>query len=251
MERLRSDMRRSPNSLLCVGGLGGVARNSPVGHVNRRDGLKVCEEEGCLNKHYARKMCRKHYAAWHRAGNAAVCAVENCTKGVDYRGLCSAHMHRLKKYGSTLDHVPSNFDLRTKASKHTAIARFFFALDWRDIRGSDDCWPSSAAGESARYTLIHDASKGGNNQRHKWAYERWVGDVPDGWVVDHLCGNSRCVNPEHLEAVPQQVNMLRGYADAIRRDHGSDVLRRELAFVSACDRSQRNRSGIWEEIDGS
>lgn len=37
---------------------------------------------------------------------------------------------------------------------------------------------------------------------------------PDRLVVEHLCNNHPCVNPEHLEAVTQQINMSR---DARRR----------------------------------
>jgi predicted RNA-binding Zn-ribbon protein involved in translation (DUF1610 family) len=36
---------------------------------------------------------------------------------------------------------------------------------------------------------------------HRWVYEQVHGPIPDGWVVDHLCRQKRCVNIEHLEAV--------------------------------------------------
>jgi hypothetical protein len=44
---------------------------------------------------------------------------------------------------------------------------------------------------------------------HKQAYEEVRGAVPDGLVLDHLCKNILCINPEHLEAVTQAENVQR------------------------------------------
>lgn len=44
---------------------------------------------------------------------------------------------------------------------------------------------------------------------HRKIYLRFVGTIPDGLELDHLCQNRRCVNPAHLEPVTHQVNSLR------------------------------------------
>jgi hypothetical protein len=45
---------------------------------------------------------------------------------------------------------------------------------------------------------------------HRVAYELFVGAIPQGLTIDHLCRTRICVNPEHLQAVSQRVNTLRG-----------------------------------------
>lgn len=44
---------------------------------------------------------------------------------------------------------------------------------------------------------------------HRWSYEHFVGPIPDGYVIDHLCKVTLCVNPAHLEPVTQRTNLHR------------------------------------------
>ena len=53
---------------------------------------------------------------------------------------------------------------------------------------------------------------------HRWLYEHWVGPIPEGLELDHLCRNRVCCNPKHLEAVPHLVNVQRGEAGKRDRD---------------------------------
>jgi hypothetical protein len=45
---------------------------------------------------------------------------------------------------------------------------------------------------------------------HRFSYEQLAGPIPKGLHLDHLCRVRHCVNPEHLEPVPQRINTLRG-----------------------------------------
>lgn len=45
---------------------------------------------------------------------------------------------------------------------------------------------------------------------HVVAYVLFVGHVPVGLDLDHLCRNRRCVNPAHLEPVTRRENLMRG-----------------------------------------
>jgi hypothetical protein len=44
---------------------------------------------------------------------------------------------------------------------------------------------------------------------HRWAYEHFVGPIPEGLEIDHGCFVHACVNPGHLEPVTHQENVRR------------------------------------------
>ena len=45
---------------------------------------------------------------------------------------------------------------------------------------------------------------------HRLFYEHFIGPIPDGLVLDHLCRVRCCANPWHLEIVTTAMNVLRG-----------------------------------------
>jgi hypothetical protein len=58
------------------------------------------------------------------------------------------------------------------------------------------------------YAVVRTLS--GVDYAHRLMYERFVGPIPDGAVIDHLCAVKSCCNPAHLEAVTHRVNVIRG-----------------------------------------
>lgn len=50
----------------------------------------------------------------------------------------------------------------------------------------------------------------GGVKAHRVAFVLANGEIPNGFVIDHLCRNRSCVNPAHMETVSNAVNILRG-----------------------------------------
>lgn len=86
-----------------------------------------------------------------------------------------------------------------------AETRFWKRLD----RTRDDgCWVWLGAKDTGGYGRL--MVEGRLMGVHQWAYRHFVGPVPPGLVLDHLCRNRACANPAHLEPVTRRENVLRG-----------------------------------------
>jgi hypothetical protein len=58
----------------------------------------------------------------------------------------------------------------------------------------------------------HVSTPNGPLCAHRWTYEMFVGPIPNGLEIDHLCRQPDCVNPDHLEPVTSPENMRRARA---------------------------------------
>lgn len=67
------------------------------------------------------------------------------------------------------------------------------------------------------YGYGHIYADGRSQMAHRVVYELFVGPIPDGLQLDHLCRNTACVNPAHLEPVTCRENILRGTGLPARR----------------------------------
>ena len=70
------------------------------------------------------------------------------------------------------------------------------------------CWLWKGSKQLSGYGLF--SINGKTCTSHRSAYEYWNGEIPNGLQIDHLCRNTSCCNPNHLEAVTPKENTLRG-----------------------------------------
>lgn len=73
---------------------------------------------------------------------------------------------------------------------------------------TDDCWLYAGYKSDLGYGQLWH--KGKRYIVHRLSYETFVGPIPDGLVIDHLCRVRHCFNPSHLEPVTARENTLRG-----------------------------------------
>jgi len=82
-----------------------------------------------------------------------------------------------------------------------------FERFWSKVEKTNGCW-NWVAGTSNGYGIFwfNKTYVGA----HRISYQLKYGIIPNDKVLDHLCRNPLCVNPDHLELVTDKENVLRG-----------------------------------------
>ena len=114
------------------------------------------------------------------------------------------------------------------------------------VRRSQDHWIWTGATD---YTYGTFRYEGKMTRAYRAAWLIFRGPIPDGCEIDHRCRISLCVNPDHLEPVTHQVNVLRGDAPAAvnarktrcPRGHPYDVVEGNRRRCRRCRKLQRSR----------
>ena len=78
----------------------------------------------------------------------------------------------------------------------------------KTVRTASGCIDWTASVNNKGYATF-TVAPGRTVVAHRYAYEVHVGPIPAGMVLDHLCRNRACVNPDHMEPVTQSENLLR------------------------------------------
>jgi hypothetical protein len=90
---------------------------------------------------------------------------------------------------------------------------------WRKVKIAENgCWEwigtvdsirEDGNGGYGRFRLA-GGRKAKLERAHRWSFIKYVGPIPDGFDLDHLCRNRKCVNPLHLEPKTRRDNALCG-----------------------------------------
>ncbi len=95
------------------------------------------------------------------------------------------------------------------------------------------CWAWMGATNEHGYGLIGLGRRGqGNEKAHRTAYRLYRGDIPDGKIILHKCGNPNCVNPWHLE-------------HGTYKDNTADMMRMGRHFQP----NNRGTNATWAKLD--
>lgn len=129
-----------------------------------------------------------------------ICSVEGCASKHLAAGMCSAHYQRHWKRGS----------LDLLVMRGASVTERIMA---KVEKTADECWLFRGTLNDGGYGQIRDGQR--MRSVHVVMYEDAKGPVPAGLELDHLCRRRPCCNPDHLEAVTHQVNVIRGMVPAV------------------------------------
>lgn len=128
----------------------------------------------------------------------AICSIPECARPARARGWCKRHYKRWYRHGNPMAGKP------LQRRDENPEQRF-----WRHVTPSHDgCWEWGGDRLPAGYGTF--SCGGAKFYAHRFSYELHKGPIPEGLHIDHICRNTSCVNPDHLEAVTQRENTLRG-----------------------------------------
>ena len=156
---------------------------------------KICSIDGCGKPAFCKGFCPLHYRrqAPPRRRSIALCSIDGCEKRIENsRGWCKAHYVRFLRHGDPLggQHRLESLEWLKSHVGHTGNA----CIEWpfgTDNRGYGK--------------VTHPFSR----RAHRVMCYLTHGDPPaDKPDAAHRCGNSICVNPNHLRWASISENML-------------------------------------------
>jgi hypothetical protein len=86
---------------------------------------------------------------------------------------------------------------------------FMEARFWSKVNKTEGCWLWTAFRNPKGYGRFYVSELRPSEYAHRYSYEIHRGPIPEGMEIDHLCKNTSCIRPDHLEVVTGRVNNSR------------------------------------------
>jgi hypothetical protein len=86
---------------------------------------------------------------------------------------------------------------RTNGTGFSTVERFWKFT--RKLLGKNACWVWIGTKTDRKVPHGRFFVEGKNVLPHRFAYQEWIGPIPEGFDAHHTCGNPWCVNPAHLQ----------------------------------------------------
>lgn len=198
------------------------------------DGTQIPAEKACTKCQIIKPLEDFTFDKRKKDGRQPHC--RDCVKAYQktLRETRPEHMRELRRleYQRNRETYRASSRARTDAIRGGPPVRIFGDDErrfWSYVVKTDTCWLWTGAKDEEGYGVFNAGATvaGRTRNAHVWAYERFVGPVPDGLELDHVkakgCTNRNCVNYEsHLEPVTHQENMRRSSSTKLT---DGDVLR--------------------------
>lgn len=82
---------------------------------------------------------------------------------------------------------------------------------WEKVDATGDCWEWTGAKTPTGYGTFFP-TRSTPMRAYRFVWELLIGPIPEGMQIDHMCLNTRCVNPLHLRLATPRDNALRGHS---------------------------------------
>ena len=164
------------------------------------------------------------------------CSIPDCNRDACPRGsMCKRHTQRVRDWGDPRPDIP--FRRQTIGTTAERFAAF--------VTVGEGCWEWTGQTRRDRrrpgpnYAVFTERQTPEHAARV--SYPLFVGPIPGGMTIDHLCTNVSCVRPDHLELVTLAENLRRRDGGMLR--YAAWFARRQKAVSAELDRIIRETLG--------